>query len=141
MELAHDAMVIADRSGKIVLVNSAAEAIFGYALREILGRSIAVLIPERFHGKPPDHCSRFFTSPVMRRLDTINDLCGLRKDGIEFPIEMSLRLPRGRRENPGLERDPRCHPAQAGGGGTAFERRAVSLPGRVDPAHDLGGAP
>jgi protein-histidine pros-kinase len=83
-------MVIVDQSGKIVLINSRTEELFGYARRELLGYSVEVLIPERFHGRHLIHRSSFFGDPRQRSMGEDLELFGLRKDGTEFPLEISL---------------------------------------------------
>jgi PAS domain S-box-containing protein len=90
LESAPDAMVIVDRQGCIVLVNTQAERVFGYPRAELLGKSVDLLVPERFRGRHPQRRSEFFGAPRTRLMGEGQELLGLRRDGSEFPVEISL---------------------------------------------------
>jgi len=83
-------MVIVDDTGIIVLVNSQTERLFEYQREELLGQPIEMLVPERFRAQHPGHRHRYFAEPRVRGMGTGLDLYGLRKNGHEFPVEISL---------------------------------------------------
>jgi len=89
-ETAPDAIIIADNQGKMVLVNAQTEKLFGYHRDELLNLPMEILIPERFRGQHPGHRAGFFTGPQLRSMGAGLELFGLRNDGTEFPVEISL---------------------------------------------------
>ncbi len=90
LESAPDAMVIVDRAGEIQLVNAQTEKLFGYPRQELLGQPVEILVPHRFHGQHAGHRQNYAHMPRPRAMGADLDLYGRRKDGTEFPVEISL---------------------------------------------------
>src|SRR5215207_640379 len=90
LEAAPDAIVIVDKDGKIVLVNSQTEKLFGYTRQQILGQKVEYLVPKRFHEIHPSHRNGYFEEPRVRPMGADLSLYGLHQNGLEFPIEISL---------------------------------------------------
>lgn len=90
LESTPDGIVMANQTGHIVIANSQAEKLFGYSTGELRGMSVDALLPERYRHAHVAHRFDFFTQPRKRSMGSGLDLAGLRKDGSEFPIEVSL---------------------------------------------------
>lgn len=87
---APDAIVIVAPSGFIELVNTQTENWFGYSREELVGQPVEILIPERYHGTHHSHRKAYKAAPQVRPMGAERDLYGRRKDGSEFPVEISL---------------------------------------------------
>jgi len=85
-----DALVVVNRGGEIMLVNAQTERAFGYARSELLGMQVDALVPERFRRHHGAHRSAYFSDGKVQRIGTNRALSALRKDGSEFPVEISL---------------------------------------------------
>lgn len=90
LESAPDSMIIVNGGGKIALVNSQAEKLFGWARQDLIGQALEVLLPKRYQGGHVAHRDHYFGRPSVRPMGASLDLFGLRKDGTEFPVEVSL---------------------------------------------------
>src|SRR5271165_325155 len=90
LEAAPDGIVEVDGSGRIVLVNSQAERMFGYRREELLGKTVEMLMPERFRGRHPAHRERYCAHSVIRPMGSGLDLRAVRADGTEFAVDINL---------------------------------------------------
>lgn len=90
LEGAPDAMILTAPDGRITYANRQVEALFGYAPEEVVDQPVEMLIPERFRQAHPDHRAGYFSDPGTRPMGMGLELFGLRKDGTEFPVEISL---------------------------------------------------
>ncbi|MFZ6751010.1 PAS domain S-box protein [Undibacterium sp. Ren11W] len=89
-ESAPNAMVMINASGKIEMVNTQAEQLFGYPRSEMLGQTVEMLVPDRFRHGHPEKRQMFFGEPQSRPMGAGRDLFGRRKNGSEFPVEIGL---------------------------------------------------
>jgi len=90
LESAPDAMIIIDEQSKIAIANGQAEEMFGYKRHEMLGQPVEMLLPERLRKNHVSHRDGFAANPRLRPMGPDLDLLARRKDGSEFPVEISL---------------------------------------------------
>jgi protein-histidine pros-kinase len=90
VDAAPDAMIVVGADGLIKIVNQKTERLFGYERAELLGQNIELLVPKRFHGTHPGRRKDYFAQPKARPMGADIDLWAVRKDGTEFPAEISL---------------------------------------------------
>src|SRR5271166_5936513 len=90
LDAAPDAMIIIDAAGVIRFTNRQAAALFGYAHDEIIGQPIEVLLPERFRARHVRHRESYVGNLRVRPMGAGLDLYGRRRNGTEFPVEISL---------------------------------------------------
>jgi PAS domain S-box-containing protein len=98
LESAPDGMVIVNVEGQIVVINSRTENLFGYSRQELVGQPVEILIPRRFSRLHVNHRASFLAKPQLRPMGAGLELFGKRKDGTEFPVDISLsplRTPQG----------------------------------------------
>ena len=147
IESVPDAMVLSDEKGRIVLLNTNAERMFGYSRRELVGEEIEVLVPERSRTVHREDRTTYYADPSSKRMGVGRELSARGKDGIEFPIEISLAPVRIRgktfvwsaiRDISDRER----HIAQLRG---AMQKKRLALGGTISicawcrQVHDAGG--
>ena len=90
LESAPDAMIIVDETGEMAIVNGQTERMFGYDRDELLGNKIEMLLPDRVRESHIGHREKYTNEPSLRPMGLGLDLVGRRKDGSEFPVEISL---------------------------------------------------
>jgi PAS domain S-box-containing protein len=90
VESAPDAVVLIDSEGRIVLVNAQTEKLFGYPHAELVGQPVEVLMPEALRTRHAQHRNVYFSEPKVREMGAGLELAGRRKDGSQFPVEISL---------------------------------------------------
>ena len=90
LEAAPDAIVVVDTRGEIRLINRQLEVLFGYRRDELIGKSVDVLVPDQMREVHRRHRGTYVTDPHTRPMDSGLDLSARRKDGTEFPVDISL---------------------------------------------------
>ncbi|HEV2387723.1 MAG TPA: PAS domain S-box protein [Candidatus Acidoferrales bacterium] len=90
LDAAPDAMMIVDAGGRIIHANHQTERLFGYEREELLGQSIEILVPQRHRSAHLAHRATYESNPRVRAMGLGLELQGVRKDGTEFPVEISL---------------------------------------------------
>jgi PAS domain S-box-containing protein len=90
LETLPDAIVAVDRDGTIVQVNSQTQELFGYSRDELIGQKVEMLVPDRYRSQHHHHRENYAETPKTRRMGADLDLYGRRRNGSEFPVEVSL---------------------------------------------------
>jgi two-component system sensor kinase FixL len=90
VEASPNGIVLVNREGRMVLVNTETERVFGYRREELIGHIVEMLVPERFRGAFPGYRKGFFAAPRARAMGAGHELFALRKDGTEFPVEIGF---------------------------------------------------
>jgi len=90
LEAAPDAMIIANEKGEIVLVNQQTESVFGYNRSELIGKPVEQLMPSTFRQRHRHYRTEYFSNPKVRAMGSGLELFAVRKDGSQFPVEISL---------------------------------------------------
>ena len=90
LDAAPDAMIFVNRSCEIVLVNPQTEKLFGYSQKEMVGKELDILIPERFRGQHRKFIEGYFSNPKVRSMGGDLKIYARRKDGTEFRADISL---------------------------------------------------
>jgi PAS domain S-box-containing protein len=90
LDAAPDAIIIVNEQGVIRFASQKAEELFGWPAADLIGQAVELLVPERFRGSHVHHRSRYVFSPAGRPMGSGLELFGRRRDGSEFPIEISL---------------------------------------------------
>jgi PAS domain S-box-containing protein len=90
IETVPDAMILSNLKGRILLANTNAERMFGYSRAELVGKGVEILVPERFRTRHREDRATYYADPRIRRMGVGRDLWACGKDGVEFPVEISL---------------------------------------------------
>jgi PAS domain S-box-containing protein len=85
-----DAIVLSDYNGQIIWVNTKTERMFGYSRDELVGKEVEILVPERSRSVHRNHRTSYYADPSKRTIGVGRELSARRKDGVEFPVEISL---------------------------------------------------
>ena len=91
IESVPNAIIIVNQLGKIILLNSQAEKLFGYSRKELINQPVEILVPEQFRIRHSEDRNNFISNPQARPMGQGRELFGRRKDGIEFPVEIGLK--------------------------------------------------
>ena len=91
LEISPDALIVIDQAGIVVMANEQAASCFGYSREELQKRPLETLLPPRFRAAHIGHRQHFFSLPRTRPMGVGLQLFGQRKDGVEFPVDISLR--------------------------------------------------
>lgn len=89
-DFAPDTLIVVDEDGRIVRCNAQIVRMFGFAQEEVIGKSIEILVPERYRGNHIRHRLNYGSSPRLRPMGNGESFLGLRRDGSEFPVEIML---------------------------------------------------
>jgi len=89
-EASPSGILLVNDQGRMVLVNSQIEKLFGYRREELVGKPVDILVPERFASQHPNHRAKFFAAPTARAMGAGRELFARRKDGSEFAVEIGL---------------------------------------------------
>src|SRR5690554_3482646 len=89
-EAIHEGLILVDKTGVIIELNKTGEAMFGYQNKELIGQRIEVLVPMRARKEHTGHRNEYNNSPTSRPMGSALKLDGVRKDGSEFPVQVSL---------------------------------------------------
>jgi PAS domain S-box-containing protein len=98
VEAAPDAIVLANRDGRIVMTNPEAGRMFGYTPQELIGQPVEILVPDRFRRGHVDYRSAYLKRPVARSMGKGLELTAVRKDGSEFPVDIMLGPVKGQQD-------------------------------------------
>jgi PAS domain S-box-containing protein len=89
-QYATEGILVTNQNGEITRSNPSSEKLFGYEENELIGKKIEVLVPKRLSGKHSEHREKYIQNPHARAMGANMELFGLKKDGSEFPVEISL---------------------------------------------------